>query len=128
VAEDQPIATGRRPAVHPIDDLSIRAVDADGDRLAEQPALGRPGFVDLGELGGSGAAGPERHGEHRHGCRSPEPQIWTSATLDPPFDGSTGPSGRTRAPLQELGTTGLWFRAGRPGGSSAVEDPVGSSA
>jgi phosphoglycolate phosphatase-like HAD superfamily hydrolase len=48
--------------------VSVRTVDADSDRLAEQPALGRAGVVDLDELGGTGAAGSERHGEHRHGC------------------------------------------------------------
>ena len=64
VAEDQPLAPGRRPAVVAGDDLAVGAADADRQRLDQQRPAVRRGLGPFVELHGSGRAGEDGNGLH----------------------------------------------------------------
>jgi hypothetical protein len=59
VAEDQAVASWRRLPVLSLDDLVVRAVDADGDGFAEDGALLDRRFVNLDELRRIGRRRPD---------------------------------------------------------------------
>src|SRR6185312_14404391 len=64
VAEDQPVATGRRPAVGAGDDLAVGSTHAERQRLDQQRLAVRRGFGSFVELHGSGRAGEDGNGLH----------------------------------------------------------------
>ena len=62
--EHQPLVTGRGLPVAALDDLAVRAADAEVERLDEQLAVHRLGLRELGQLGGVGLAGDDGHRAH----------------------------------------------------------------